>query len=117
MTFNYLPIFNTEKVTVLKGGSVDNGKSIVEDAVCLATWTMCDKKLTFYLDAFRWAYGNKPTYPLYRKVINTLTHEVLHGVIHKVMEQDRYSGSFNQEWPMLKGMDNDYKRMMKRLNG
>ena len=103
--YNYIPKF-----------SMDEDYQEEEDNVCLGFWCMVHKEVVIYLKAFKWAFTNKPSYPLYRKIINTINHEVIHGAIQKQLEQDRFSGDLNMEFPMLHGMDDDYKRVMKKLN-
>jgi hypothetical protein len=102
--YNYIPIF-----------SLEEDYQEEENNVCLAYWCMSHKELKFNLKAFKWCYDSKASYPLYRKIINTISHEVIHGVVQKIMELDKWSGSFDPEFPMLNGMDDDYKRVSKKL--
>ncbi len=84
--------------------------------VALAYWDMYDKDLTIFLPSFKACFGNRNSWPLYRKFINTLSHECIHGVIQMILEKDRFTGEFESHWPHLHGMDDDYKRMLERLH-
>ena len=100
----YLPIF-----------SLDDDYAEDDNNVCLAYWCMSHKELKFNVKAFRDAYTNKNSKAIQHKYINTLNHEVIHGVVQKVLESDRFTGAFNPEWPMLNGMDPDYKRVVSMI--
>ena len=80
----------------------------------LGIWSMNHKNITFNLNAFGWAYRNKAGYGLYRKLISSISHEVIHGVVQKIMEQDKWSGFCFMEWPMKHGMDTNYERTYRK---
>jgi len=87
MMYNYIPNFSTQSVYVNKKTRT------------LAHYDMNNKDITFDLGSWHWCYGNKTSHSLYRKFIHTLSHEVIHAVTFKLLEQDRYNGQINPEWP------------------
>lgn len=102
--YNFIPIFSLD----------DDWKEEGHDNACLAYWCMMHKELVVNVKAFTFCFGNKQ-HQMYHKIINTFTHEVIHGVIQKILEKDRFCGDLNTEWPMLNGMDDNYARVVKRI--
>lgn len=96
--YDFIPIF-----------SVDEHQ---EEDDCFAYWCMSHKELVVNLKVFNWEYKNKP-YQLYKKIINTISHEVIHGVIQKILEKDRFSGQLDTEFPMMNGMDPTMRKRLK----
>ena len=65
----------------------------------LASYNMETKKITFHLGTWKYNYGARASHALYRRFIHALSHEVIHSVIFKLLEQDKFNGSINPEWP------------------
>ena len=100
--YNYIPNFSLDKRP---------------DAI--AHWDYDDKNLTVFLRSMKKVFGNKPTDLLINAIVYVIQHEILHGVIQHQLQNDKYNGTFNAEWPMRKGFNNDYmklKRMMSKRN-
>ena len=91
--YDFIPIF-----------SVDEHQ---EEDDCFAYWCMSHKELVVNMKVFNWEFKNKP-HQLYNKIINTISHEVIHGVIQKILEQDRFSGQLDTEWPLTRGLDPEH---------
>jgi hypothetical protein len=108
--YNYIPIFSMKRIG--KKYSLHSE----QETRALAIWDLHKKNITFFLRSWKWVFTNKPSYSLYRKLINTMTHETIHGVTQKILEQDKFSGGFDPEWPNTHGMDPDYERVVKRVN-
>lgn len=105
--YNYLPIFSLEKQRKVNG------------TMCFGSWDIIKKNVMLYLRSIKWSaggYDNGFTHTMMcNKIADTIKHEVLHGVIQHQLQKDKYSGTFNPEWPMLNGFDKDYKRVMNRM--
>ena len=91
--------------------------------VALGYWNMEKKQTVLFLASWKSVFitgipkklRGMATHALYRKLINTLSHEVIHGVIQDILEKDKWSGSYDPHFPHLHGADPDYKRTCERL--
>lgn len=104
--YNYIPEFSYK-------GMIFKKKK--KEMAVFACWDINKKNITMFLNSFAWSSNGRIGYPLYRKLINAINHEVIHGATQKILEKDRFTGAFNPEFPMLHGMDPDYNRVMKQF--
>jgi hypothetical protein len=78
-----------------------------ENEYVLADYTYDDDGIRFFMSTWKKIYGIKETKLIRDECVRVLQHETTHGVIMHVLKTDRFTGSYNPEWPMNHGIDKE----------
>ena len=84
-----------------------------ENEYVLADYTYDNDKIRFFMRTWKKIYDVKETKLIRDECVRVLQHEVVHGVVMHILKNDRFTGSYNPEWPMHHGVDKERTKEFK----